>query len=288
MIVDVSASYSGPHRSEADSRCYARKGTRSVPMSMREIHDGVMRLSRRQDEIKNTLEECSNAFREWLGYRPGSIGASNLMTGMRVTGIPVGAPLYVDPVFQNKAVSRGLRSVSCTWTKDGTRRTSTCSIPQAPVERPILGGTRWEREASDRATRLDILRNGFIQACFKSAWLEDERRQPHPYLWFDLIVSFTANVLAHVDVFRKEAQAPACEYGLELEILATNGPSEVPVELKLSGHHEVIGSFLPVILGPYPIGEYDKAINLVARDVFNACGEPLEEILEVDWEALRK
>jgi predicted HTH transcriptional regulator len=46
VIADIPASYSGLHLSK-DLECYARKGTHSIPIGMREIHDLVIRLSPR-------------------------------------------------------------------------------------------------------------------------------------------------------------------------------------------------------------------------------------------------
>jgi predicted HTH transcriptional regulator len=62
VVAEVSASYNGPHRSP-DLKCYVRKGTNSVPVGMREIHDLVMRLSRRQDEIQRRFSERAEGFR---------------------------------------------------------------------------------------------------------------------------------------------------------------------------------------------------------------------------------
>jgi hypothetical protein len=113
VVAEVSRSYNGPHRSP-DLQCYVRRGTNSVPVGMREIHDIVMRLSRRQDEIQKRLSERQELFRDWVG-----IGQrfGDLRVGFRVTALPVGGPLYIDKVFGVRDVSRSFVPVKGTWGK---------------------------------------------------------------------------------------------------------------------------------------------------------------------------
>ena len=114
VVADVSASYNGPHRS-TDLQCYVRKGTNSVPVGMREVHDIVMRLSRRQDEIRQRLAERQELFYDWIGRRSIKLVSGNFMVGFRVTAVPVGAPLHLEKIFRNTAVSGNFRQVSGRW-----------------------------------------------------------------------------------------------------------------------------------------------------------------------------
>src|ERR1700722_7264641 len=107
VVAEVSASYNGPHRSP-DLECYVRKGTNSVPVRMREIHDIVMRLSRRQDEVQRRFSDRQQRFQRWVNPdRLSPIPIQNLRTAFRATAVPVGAPLYLEKVFKNREVSRG-------------------------------------------------------------------------------------------------------------------------------------------------------------------------------------
>jgi len=289
VVAEVSASYNGPRRSP-DLQCYVRKGTNSVPVGMREIHDIVMRLSRRQDEIQRRLSDRGERFQRWVGIRH---QYANARAAFRVTAVPVGAPLYLKKVFNNREVSRGFHDVRGTWRLDATN-SSTHGFP-SPVnlsERPVLGGTAWVSHPSDhRSGEKEILRDGLIDVWFKWPWLEDSPGRPSisgAVLYLDWIVAASADVIASADSFRQAVQSPGCEYGLQLELLATNGPAESPVQLAVTRRgfagplDSAIGT--PAILGPYTLGDRDEVMNLIVRDLLDASGVASDwPSLEIDW-----
>ena len=155
VVAEVSRSYNGPHRSP-DLQCYVRKGTNSVPVGMREIHDIVMRLSRRQDEIQSRLSERRERFRNWVGI---GMPFENLRVGFRITALPVGGPLHIERVFNVRDVSRNFDGVRGTWRKDETN-SSTKDFPSCVSlsERPVLGG----RLGSLLRLAKDQARSGFF------------------------------------------------------------------------------------------------------------------------------
>ncbi len=287
VVADVSRSYNGPHRSP-DLQCYVRKGTNSVPVSMREVHDIVMRLSRRQDEIQRRLADRREEFRNWMGTK---LPVQNLYAGFRVTALPVGAPLHVEKVFNNRDVSRGFNDARGTWRLNATRAV-TNSLPSCvPLsERPVLRGTAWTSPSNyhDRKGEKVILRDGLIDLWFKWPW--DELTQS-PILHFDWVIAASANVIASADAFRTTAQAPGCEYGLELEILATNGPADVPAQIVTTrqGLTGPLDSPLETDarLGPYSVGDKDLVMNLIVRDLIEGSGVAADQWpkLEIDWSA---
>jgi hypothetical protein len=287
LIAEVSASYSGPHRS-SDHECYARKGTNSVPMRMREIHDVVMRLSRRQDELQRRLVERKDLFERWMGR--GS-GTPNLQVGFRLTAIPVGAPLYLDQVFRNPAVSRGLSGVSGTWT-DQAMPQPFYSPKRSLSENPVLGGTKWRSYSDDRgAAEKLILRDGLIDTWFKIPWEGQGGPKPLPLLQFQWIVALATNILTGIEAFRSATRAPNCEYALQLEWLSTNGPSDLGVQLVTfhSGFPGPLGSEFttPSLPELYPVGDREKVINLIVRDVYDAAGVPESPPdLNIDWSTM--
>jgi hypothetical protein len=289
VIAEVSASYNGPHRSP-DLQCYVRKGTNSVPVGMREIHDIVMRLSRRQDEIRLRLSERQEKFREWVGVGQ---AFQNLRVGFRVTAVPVGAPIYLEKVFNNREISRGFHGVNGTWTRSPTNSiTDDFPSPVRLSERPTLGGTVWlTSPASELAGQKLILRDGLIDLWFRDPWHPLENSpDPRPRLNLAWIVAAAANVIASADAFRQATQTPACEYGIQLELLATNGPAEIAVELmvlnKRWGLFELLGSPVasPARVGPYSIGDRDAVMNLIVRDLLDGSAVTADwPKLEIDW-----
>ena len=285
LAAEVSASYNGPHRS-SDLRCYVRKGTNSVPVGMREIHDMVMRLSRRQDEIRQRLAERRELFHEWI---PRRLIVQNLQVAFRVTAIPVGAPLYQDRIFGNRLISQPLKNIVGKWVSSPSNaHTQRFEIPMiVGSERPILGGTRWADSWDQRSIQQVILRDGIVDVWFKCPWYN---RSGHPdsVLFFDWIIAASANVLVRLDSFREAAQAPMCEYGLEVEILSTNGAADCAVQLVIGPIARLLGSAFetPAMLGRYSVGDRDRVMNLIARDLQEACGVANDqETLEIDWSA---
>lgn len=294
VVADVSASYNGPHRSLLDLQCYVRKGTNSVPVAMREVHDIVMRLSRRQDEIRQRLAERQTLFHYWFGRRSAKIVDKNLVVGFRVTAVPEEPPLHLEKVFRNTAVSGDLREVSGQWVySPGNSPMATFRSPQSNLsERPVLGGTRWDANASEKAARQEIFRDGLIDLWFKWSW-------PWPWsgteglLRLEWIISLSANAVFRVGSFRYAVQAPACEYALQIELLSSDGHTDCPVGL-VDWANQKMGSSLdtPTILGPYSIGDRDKVVNLIIRDLYEAAGEPTDDpvlplpTLEISWSAL--
>jgi Schlafen, AlbA_2 len=291
VIADVSRSYNGPHRSP-DLQCYVRKGTNSVPVGMRELHDIVLRLSRRQDEIQRRLSLSRDHFRSWMG----TTGLpQNLYVGFRVTAVPVGAPLQVEKVFNNREVSRGFNGARATWRQDAANA-ATNNLPSCVTlsERPVLGGTAWTAPSNyqDRNGEKLILRDGLIDLWFKWPWYKPQHESNQsPILDFDWLPAASANVIASADAFRTAAQSPACEYGLELEILATNGSADVPAQLVMThrGFNDPLDSHLPTdaSLGPYSVGDRDLVMNLIVRDLLEGSGVAADQWpkLEIDWAA---
>jgi hypothetical protein len=207
VIADISASYNGPHRSP-DLQCYVRKGTNSIPAGMREIHDMVMRFSRRQDEISRLLAERQKALHDWLQH--GS-NYGNIWVGFRATAIPIGAPLYVDSIFRSPLVSRDLHNVAARWVIDSSNIRPdyfTCMLTDLS-ERPVLGGTMWFLDGQDKRAQQLILRDGLIESRFKTNWQERPAGGgQRPLLYLGWIIAGVANVLARVNSFRKRPRPP--------------------------------------------------------------------------------
>jgi len=145
----------------------------------------------------------------------------------------------------------------------------------------------WTADWSERAAQQTIFRDGLIDVWFRCPWQGTES-----LLYVGWVVALAANVLLRVDSFRYAVQAPACEYGVQIEFLSTNGYADCSVQLAVGGS---LGSKLalpfgtPAVLGPYSVGDRDKAMNLIIRDLYEASGQPTDfplPTLEIGWSAL--
>ena len=282
VIANVSASYSGPHRSRLDLQTYVRKGANSVPVTMREIHDIVMRLSRRADETQRRLAERERDFHTWFGHRD---QYANPVVGFRISAIPVGAPLYVERVFENTDVSRDLRPVIGTIVQSSNRSQPREFYPTNTAfgERKILGGTlRLSAPSEDRYTLHETMRDGRIDVWY--------RFNPRPVtdrrLLFDWIVANSANVLLGIDAFRNITQSPQYEYAMVLEFVSSNGPAFISLAIVTNFPPSRIGDEIgtPLSLGPYEVGDKNVVMNTVLRDLTDATGDRFEAPrIEIQW-----
>lgn len=256
-------------------------------MGMREIHDVVIRLSRRQDEIKNQLTDRHEQFRTWKARGAQAVA-------VRVTALPVSAPLYLDSVYGSKAVSRDLTNISGHWVRARSPEEQKEDFP-APLnmlsEIPILGGTAWTglRSGDGRAVRQVIMRNGLIDLWFKVPWVAETPTPPRPVLRLGWIIALCANALIRVHAFRETAAAPSSEYALQVEFLSTIGPSNSVMQITYPalGAHEDFGLAFdtPMVPDLYPIrDDRDEVMNLIVRDLYDACAIKLERpVLKIDW-----
>jgi hypothetical protein len=104
------------------------------------------------------------------------------------------------------------------------------------------------------------------------------------------VVALSANALLKAYAFRDSAQAPACEYALELELRSLSGPTDSHIQLThnlLSGGiGEDFGSPIetPVILDLYSVGDRDEVLNLIVRDLYDssAINQP-PDTLKINW-----
>lgn len=222
VVAEVSRSYNGPHRSP-DLQCYVRKGTNSVPVGMREIHDIVMRLSRRQDEIQSRLSERRERFRNWVGI---GMPFENLRVGFRITALPVGGPLHIERVFNVRDVSRNFDGVRGTWRKDETN-SSTKDFPSCVSlsERPVLGG----RLGSLLRLAKDQARSGFFGTASLTSGSNGRGTRPRTGQRRSRYFTSTGSSLSLLTrsllqmSLEERRSLQAANMAFQLELLGTNG-----------------------------------------------------------------
>ena len=286
IVFRVGKSRLAPHRVTRTFVCPVRRADRCEEMTMREIQDMTLNVTRGLERLERQLEKRAERFQEDFER----LNSPNDAFGIRLTAAPVGDEIRFDRVFHRGAVINEFdipwRMVS-SQTGNGRRNLeSPTSFP--PIYwRPILRGARAEiyPDHQDpsyigyRELHCDgLVELGFIslssllrKSCFSPDW---------PVVMF-------ANLTVWADHVRKQASAPTMEYALEVEIchlggIVLVGYNDVHSQAMFSGISGLRDNYSPLsnIMFPrYPLNNPDDISRLLAlfcRDFWNSLGKDIE------------
>lgn len=100
VLARVPPSRLAPHRVKATGEFYLRRGENSEPMTVREIHDTVLRSASMFDDVKRRLDDRLSAPKEILERFPLNTGNPDEWA-MRVTVLPTSAPIFIDRPYEH-------------------------------------------------------------------------------------------------------------------------------------------------------------------------------------------
>jgi hypothetical protein len=288
VIIRAPKSRSAPHRLEMSGtvkECYRRVSDRSEQMSMREIQELTLSVSRGLDNVQGRLAASAQRFSGWFDGR----GVDRLNFAFRLTGTPLSAEPYLNPihgVLNARPITQNVQIVV------GGRRYPCHTAGTLHNWRPVLRGT----EAVDdfHATNARVVSlgcDGTLQDMTYFSTARDENRAAggrefllYPGWFFGMV----ACAFRSIDRYRRAAGAEAVQYAIEIEF-KTNAPLPVirmgdGMFIDRAGTIESPGLFLP----QYQLGEPDdwnSTMNLIWRDFWNAIGVGTDdEVLEVPWQ----
>ena len=323
VIIRVGRSRLAPHRVTKTLVCPVRRADRCEEMTMREVQDMTLNVTRGLERLVRRLSERSDRFeKEFQRLKtPGNA------FGFRMTAAPVGDEIWFDRVFwDNQVVNEYIepwhkvffpldREVLDTRIRrDGRILTLEESMkPQEDKEReledledlcilpdywrPILRGARAELDFDHYST--DEVRNcyrelhcdGLLEWGFV-ATRKYEYEKLYP-LSFNLPVVTFANLAVWADRVRRRANTPTAEYALEVELCVKGGPvSVVRRVLSRQGWEREQGKLQPGLtkFPGYRLDDRDEiheTLALFDRDFWNFLGKsiaPEENILRIkDW-----
>ena len=270
VIFDIQSSHNAPHRSK-DLKCYTRRGTESVPMTMYEIQDLTLRLNRRTDEIQRSFDESKSEFRLWADRRrpPDRLGVS-----FRVFGVPTGSRLYIPRTFRNPQVVLQLRGFSAVL--DGNEN-SKVSLPwpfDDGRERPIVRGSCRDFENDERGHQCTIRCDGRIELKWKKFWSTPQENR----IYAGWILAAAANVMLMAEAFASAAGIPGSEYGIEVEVISFSTGGFIP--FALYGWHTmdpIVGKIETPFIQRLTLTDKNQVLGTLLTDLFDAAGEPLEK-----------
>ena len=281
-----------PHRVTNLRVCPIRRQDRCEEMTMREIQDMTLNVSRGLERLDKRLSERAERFQQEFKR----LSNPNEAVGVRATAVPVGDEIRFDRVFRQNQIVEELDEQ---WWKvlhrgNTSRTLDARAVIRCTHWRPMLRAARAEESGCDstgsgrgQSSYREIHCDGLVELGFAS-----DRTFPETdeiYLPPDLPAILFANLIAQAHRVKIQAGVPMAEYAVEVEIhvkgvAATAGaPETSPATL---------GKFDP---GPtkfplYSLGDSDEAhrlLNLFHRDFNNALGRDIdteESRLEIeDW-----
>ena len=288
IIIRVGQSRLAPHRVKRTLICPIRRSDRCQKMSMREIQDLTLNISRGLERLERRLSERSEQFQQEFER----IEEPEKSFGIRATAIPVGDEIRFDRVFRHRQIIENLcepwRSVL--QRKDGTQIDNTYDIE--PIRwRPILRGARAEfysEETHPHKPTKQIYREIYCDGLIELGRLSTYNQEREIYLLPAYPLVLFANLIAQAHRVRNQAGIPMAEYAIEVEIHVKGIPAIVPWnKYRISSGKLAPGT---ITFPRYSFGDSDEGnelLNLFYRDFLNSLGQdigPEENELEIpDW-----
>ena len=258
IIIRVGRSRLAPHRVTRTLVCPIRRSDRCEEMTMREIQDMTLNVSRGLERLERRLLERSERFQQEFDC----LETPEDAFGIRLTATPVGEEIQIDRVFHQGSI---INEFSIQWRTVSRQRNFNRHTLVSPFNtpfsdwRPILRGTRAEHY-SDRSKHSynyyrELHCDGLVELGIVLCSAEFRSK---PLFSPDWLVVMFANVAVWADHVRKQADAPTMEYALEVEIRVA-GDAVLP-------HKELFPTdiTLPNVIFPrYPLNDPDEIPRLL-------------------------
>ena len=298
VIIRVGRSRLAPHRVKKIHICPIRRADRCEEMSMREIQDMTLNVSRGLERLERQLSERSDRFRQEFKR----LRTPENAWGVRLTAALVGDEIRIERVFRQHGLAEEFKEP---WHRVLYRQDDQAARSLKGLEeyygtvlldswKPRLRATRAE---SNFTSYNDLPYNSYRELhCDGLIELGhlvsvDKGSSPAFFLPPDLPVYLFANLAVWADHVRKQSRAPTAEYALEVEVISIGGPVMVS-DPNSDQHH--LTRLPPPTLQPgtttfprYPLGNPTGIPDLLAvfhRDFWNSLGIDREHTFSIqDW-----
>ena len=280
VLLRVRQSRLAPHRISKTNVCPVRRADRCEDMTMREVQDMTMTVSRGLERLERRFADRRERFKAEFDRLNTPFDAF----GFRVTAVPLGDDIHLDRVFRHHSVVAG-----CAIPRHRVRRHEgnqhvvldfpTGFPPQS--WRPLLRGARADMNAGAGQSPFncygELYSSGLVELGFVSCsepFGESALSPDWPMVMF-------ANLVVWASRIRAYASASTSEYAIEVETRYLGREVSVgytnPVALAMGNH---IGRHLANAVFPrYPLRERDElpeVLDLFRRDLWNSVGEDIE------------
>ena len=280
VLLRVGQSRLAPHRVTKTNVCPVRRANRCEDMTMREVQDMTLTVSRGLERLERRFADRHELFKAEFDRLNTPLDAF----GFRVTGVPLGDDIHLDRVYRHNSVVEG-----CAIPRHRVRRHEgnqqiVLDFPAGfPPQswRPLLRGARADRNAGAGLWPFnyygELYFDGLVELGFASCSETFEGTALSP----DWPMVIFANLAVWASRIRAYASASTAEYAIEVEtrILGRQVSVGYTTQVALAmGNH--VGRHLANVVFPrYPLRERDElaeVLDLFRRDLWNSVGEDIE------------
>lgn len=286
VVIRVGKSRQGPHRDVKSRRCFVRRHDQCRELTMREILDMTLNLSRGLSQVERRFSDRSERFEMEVGTVFNPITAM----GVRVTAVPIDNNIQLGRVC---SLDKVIEPLCAKWQKvfmirkDGTRvELETHTELDAKYWRPILRGGRAdsdrysinyghaknapEQYKPDQNSYREIHSDGLIELGYVSRIKNSIDSDHHlsPYIPLALF----ANLLVQINLARLYAATPLAEFAIEVELYAFRTPVTIGIFSPRTRHPIGTIGVGNTLLPRYPFGDIAEApdlLKLLLQDLYN-------------------
>ena len=279
-----------PHRVTNLRVCPIRRQNRCEEMTMREIQDMTLNVSRGLERLDGQFAERANRFEDEFRHllRPAKA------FGVRVTGVPIGDEIRLNRVYSPHKIIEPLEEQRrrIFLAREGGEPSELEVFPDISTIfwRPLLRAARADSSsffvnkghsgnlsAPDYNSYREVHCSGLVELAFVAS--RTFAGEYENYLPPNLPIALIANLIVQAVRVREQAGIPTAEYAIEVQILAKGTP--ITVGRSGSKFGRPLGVFEPgsVTFPRYPLGDSVEALdllNLFRRDLYNALGEDID------------
>ena len=287
VIIRTGRSRLAPHRVTQTLICPIRRADRCEVMSMREIQDMTLNLSRGIEWLEKRLSSRSKRFPQEFQCLRNPEEAF----GIRLSAAPISNDIQIDSLFEKGRIidllNMSWHEVLCQTKTDERKLFYPAQLPGVQW-RPMLRAARGEPDytpannVSHNHYR-EVHCDGLVELGFVANHQQPYSQLEKQPIFTDWPIVMLANLTIWADRVRKYAYASVMEYAVEVEIYTIGGT--VPIQ---SSQVSVLGTLQKdsMKFPRYSLGNLDEVstlLSLFRRDVWHYFGKDIvdDDTLEV-------
>ena len=290
IVIRVGQSRLAPHRVTPTHSCPIRRADRCEEMTMREIQDMTLNMSRGLERLNGQFAERANCFEDEFRHLFGPAKAF----GVRVTGVPIGDEIRLNRVYRPRKIIDPLEEQwrRIYWAQDGEDPSELEVFPDINTIfwRPLLRAARADSShffvnkghignhtAPDYNSYREVHCSGLVELAFVAS--KSFGGGYENYLPPNLPIALIANLIVQAVRVREFAGVPTVEYAIEVQVLAKG--TSVTIGRAGQQFWDLVGTFGSgsVTFPRYPLGDIVEAFDLLSlfqRDFYNSLGRDID------------
>ena len=279
VLLRVGQSRLAPHRITKINVCPVRRADRCEDMTMREIQDMTLTVSRGLERLEHRFAARRERFKAEFDRLNTPLDAF----GIRVTAVPLGDDIHLNRVFRHNSVIDGYGIPCQRVHRHDENQQLLGSMPGWPPRswRPLLRGARADMNAGAGSSVFNCYGELHCDGLVELGFLSCSQNFKGTALSPDWPMVMFANLAVWASRIRAKASVSTAEYAIEVETrflgrVVSLGYSDTVYQ----GMGDYVGRHLENVVFPrYPLRERDElpeVLDLFRRDLWNSVGEDIE------------